>query len=625
MALTKVSYSMISGAYVNVQDFGATGDGVTNDTVAVQAALDSVTGGGVVYFPPGEYRIARNIGVNDRWGIKVTNSNITLKGEQATLRRFNTDISTYALAYPILFVGVPDSNVAAQTTNVMVDSLYFIGENTQHNVVGSSLTDFRNAIEFKNTSDTWVKDCVFTAIDSQAIQYQYPASYDYANSQYYNLTKNYRSKISGCSFIATPHAVPGRALIHCIVVGGVDFCNITDNYFEWCDDCVSGETTYNRYQDTEDDTYTRSGGAAALGPLKRVGRNIIVSNNTVYNSSEHCFYMALMDVTVNNNNIRTDDTAICTGDMIKIRSRGATVSGNIVSNYANSISISDPSLDVTVTGNVCRSSGNSSGGVIDINSDGIKSYIDNRPFFYVGGSPDYQPMRNISIVGNSIVMPNDTTAPVGGRQVEHVAFRIYTEAALASFPEGQIQGISVVGNTIKNYNVGFYFINNQYRDMVISSNSLYAKDFTTTGFTAGTTMNTYAVAQAYQSGAGASLTAMLYTTFTNNNVFGATNLFTTDNGSGSAGTYYLPVGITGNRLSYIKTLTTADMRGFSVAERFRDNSGTYVLDRTWGGDAMENSLGNGTTSNSLQRYCTAWTGSQYRFYTDDAGTFITLN
>jgi hypothetical protein len=138
-------------------------------------------------------------------------------------------------------------------------------------------------------------------------------------------------------------------------------------------------------------------------------------------------------------------------------------------------------------------------------------------------------------------------------------------------------------------------------------------------------MNTYAVAQAYQSGAGASLTAMLYTTFTNNNVFGATNLFTTDNGSGSAGTYYLPVGITGNRLSYIKTLTTADMRGFSVAERFRDNSGTYVLDRTWGGDAMENSLGNGTTSNSLQRYCTAWTGSQYRFYTDDAGTFITLN
>ncbi len=98
---------------VDVKDFGATGDGVTDDTVAVQNAIDSLAAtGGVVHFPPGEYRIARNIGVNDRWGIKITNSNLTLRGDQATLRRFNTNISTYDLAYPILFIGVPDSNVA---------------------------------------------------------------------------------------------------------------------------------------------------------------------------------------------------------------------------------------------------------------------------------------------------------------------------------------------------------------------------------------------------------------------------------------------------------------------------------------------------------------------------------
>lgn len=53
MALTKVTNSMIVGAYINVMDYGATGDGTTNDTVAVQAALDAATGGGVVYFPPG--------------------------------------------------------------------------------------------------------------------------------------------------------------------------------------------------------------------------------------------------------------------------------------------------------------------------------------------------------------------------------------------------------------------------------------------------------------------------------------------------------------------------------------------------------------------------------------------
>ena len=53
MSLTKVTNSMISGAYANVLDFGAKGDGVTNDTAAIKAAM--VSGAGCVYFPSGTY------------------------------------------------------------------------------------------------------------------------------------------------------------------------------------------------------------------------------------------------------------------------------------------------------------------------------------------------------------------------------------------------------------------------------------------------------------------------------------------------------------------------------------------------------------------------------------------
>jgi hypothetical protein len=57
MALTKVSYSMISGAPTNVKDFGAVGNGVADDTTAIQnaCAACSANGGGTVYFPAGQY------------------------------------------------------------------------------------------------------------------------------------------------------------------------------------------------------------------------------------------------------------------------------------------------------------------------------------------------------------------------------------------------------------------------------------------------------------------------------------------------------------------------------------------------------------------------------------------
>lgn len=61
MSLTKVSFSMIDGAPLNVLDYGAYSDGThaTETTIAIKAAITAALAGkGVVYFPTGTYEYA---------------------------------------------------------------------------------------------------------------------------------------------------------------------------------------------------------------------------------------------------------------------------------------------------------------------------------------------------------------------------------------------------------------------------------------------------------------------------------------------------------------------------------------------------------------------------------------
>jgi hypothetical protein len=64
MSLTKVSYSMITGAVANILDFGADATGVADSTTAIQAAIDFVNTkpkGGAVYIPSGTYKITSSL------------------------------------------------------------------------------------------------------------------------------------------------------------------------------------------------------------------------------------------------------------------------------------------------------------------------------------------------------------------------------------------------------------------------------------------------------------------------------------------------------------------------------------------------------------------------------------
>jgi hypothetical protein len=76
----------VSG-FVNVRSYGAKGDGVTDDTAAIQAAIDTYTAAGaagVVYLPAGRYRITSTIYARAHVTLRGAKSDTSATGAPAT-------------------------------------------------------------------------------------------------------------------------------------------------------------------------------------------------------------------------------------------------------------------------------------------------------------------------------------------------------------------------------------------------------------------------------------------------------------------------------------------------------------------------------------------------------------
>jgi hypothetical protein len=107
---------------VSVRDFGAVGDGVTNDTAAIQAALDS--GANCVHIPAGSYRIT---------GITVPSTVLEIRGiGKPTI---NVVAATNAVGFTVVQYYTRIYNLIIKSTGTNVDGL-----NTKGVVFGSDTT-----------------------------------------------------------------------------------------------------------------------------------------------------------------------------------------------------------------------------------------------------------------------------------------------------------------------------------------------------------------------------------------------------------------------------------------------------------------------------------------------------
>lgn len=665
---------------ISVKDFGAVGDGSTDDTTAIQSAIDAAEAGGVsVFFPAGDYRVSVTKGTNDKYGIKIDSSNMTLVGESgASLRRLSSDISSYALSFPILLIGKPDSNLDGdQIENIRVEGLEFVGEDTRHSVSGNALFDGRQAIWLKNCKNVTIEDNTFSSIDSSAIWAQRPGDFDYENSAYYNTTKCYNIRVIGNDFFAQSHNTAGRALIHAVSLR-VDDAKIHNNHFEWCDVAVNISTTYDDYDDVETDTYTDSNLSTAV---KRVGRGYCIQGNIFKNSSEHCMYLDAMSVAVGPNTVIVTDQATCNTTQFQIRGRGISITGGTMVGVARAGGINTGATDVTWTGTTIYATGDSAGGIINIQSQGLTSYIDNRADFF----QSYKAMQNIR-VDVTINMPE-------AAQTDGVGIRLYTDTTDANFPDGQMLNVNLSGTIINNAKKAILNIAPLARNVACDNMVLNGKPFTTNdygdqgahdgannasvltdssqswtvdayvgwriknvtdGSEAAVTANTATTITGALSGgtdddwdtsdvwqlvppqnslcalgvddSSSLVSSLREVSFSNNKVRGFQHVLYDDGGAGAAGTFFPPSGVTDNTFDFIEYWDTDAFREPSFDTRFSENTGRRFLDRTgwFSSTSINNSLSDGS-SNSEKKGCIQLvSSSDVRIYHDDDNGFKAL-
>ena len=153
----------------NVKMFGAVGDGVTNDSEAIQKALDSVKNGGTVYFPKGVYCLHSYVKYYSNQDLIFENGATLLRGlETMNLLLTNycdTTTGGYDMTENVNIIGGTfDANI--NFTNKNCSHLGFIhSKNTK--VINCTFkhqaTGWHN-IEINASKNTVIDGCLFTNV-----------------------------------------------------------------------------------------------------------------------------------------------------------------------------------------------------------------------------------------------------------------------------------------------------------------------------------------------------------------------------------------------------------------------------------------------------------------------------
>jgi len=327
--------------YVSVKDFGAVGDGVTDDTAAIQNALDvassSTTNGVVIYFPRGKYLVS-NLTLSAQFGI-------TLMGD-----------CTSQLACIKVTGKISCNNVG----NFKVYGLAFVGADwdlsTNSRITGTP-TAGNHLFEMVGCPFWVVRDCYFEAFDIcfNAIT---------TTSYVIDIESNYFNWCNKDVYLG--------AALHWTIANNT-FSETLQYNLHW----VSGQEIRYTGNKHENSTNAMSAAHVYIGD----GVSTVVTTGVISENTFHQFYGFYFNkarqLTVANNAVRlpkSDDSITCNGcseiiiegnqmygyDGSTYRNNGLViqnansvhqVTGNIFRDYANCVLLQGNSQAVNLQGN----------------------------------------------------------------------------------------------------------------------------------------------------------------------------------------------------------------------------------------------------------------------------------
>ncbi|MBR5004709.1 MAG: hypothetical protein IKY14_04550, partial [Erysipelotrichaceae bacterium] len=195
----------IKTIYVNVKDYGATGDGVTDDTAAINDALavaQSYDLGATLFFPAGEYLISNTITIPYVSGHGLGGVSILGEGRYSSVIFTNLDIDL------IQYIGgglEPDDSDSLFGVGVQDIYLRYLGGNSNHTGISFS---YCHQIFMKNVRVRYFKTGVFLAHTGNSSFYNVGISCNVQNGRGFDVgDRSVSNSYISCFFAASGDAV----------------------------------------------------------------------------------------------------------------------------------------------------------------------------------------------------------------------------------------------------------------------------------------------------------------------------------------------------------------------------------------------------------------------------------